>query len=196
MSEACVDLELRNCGECRVDLAEDRKIRGMAIVFNNPSENLGGFREVIRPQAVDRTFKENIDVRALVDHDTAKIIGRLTAGTLKIQKKRAGLSVEIDPPNTSIARDILESIDRRDVTGMSFAFRVMDDDWTEDENGMPLREVLDMRISEISVVSFPAYADTSVIVAKRSLEQFRATHQRFPDWRERWHDMNRMRFGS
>lgn len=196
MSEPFADLERRACAEeCRVDLAEDRKIRGYAIVFNKPSLNLGGFREVVRPEAVDRTFKEAIDVRSLVDHDTAKVLGRMTAGTLKLQKKPKGLFIEIDPPNTSFARDIIESISRGDVREMSFAFRVLEDEWSEDDEGFPLRELVDIRISEISPVTFPAYEATSVQVAKRSLEQFQASRRQRYEWRAKWNEIQRLGIG-
>jgi HK97 family phage prohead protease len=168
------DVERRAFGECRVDLLEDRKIRGYALVFNKASVDLGGFREVILPEAVDRTLREGLDVRALVDHDTSKVLGRMKAGTLALRKTSVGLQVEIDPPNTTAARDILESVNRGDVSGMSFAFHVLEDDWRIDD-GMPLREVMDMRISEVSVVTFPAYPDTSVSL--RALQRFEAHHR-------------------
>lgn len=148
-----------------------RKIRGHAIVFDTPSVNLGGFTEIIRREAVERTLREALDVRALVDHDSAKIIGRTRAGTLMLRADQRGLAIEIDPPNTTIAADILESIRRGDVTGMSFAFRTIADDWHMD-NGEPVREVLDMTISEVSVVTFPAYPATDVALATRSLQRF------------------------
>ena len=151
-----------------------RKLRGHAVVFDSMSEDLGGFREIIAPDAVDRTLKEGLDVRALVDHDSSKVIGRTRAGTLSLYKERRGLRVEIDPPNTTAGRDILESVARGDITGMSFGFRVMPegDTWRDDGEGNLLREVRDMTISEVSIVTFPAYQATNVDVAKRSLQAF------------------------
>lgn len=152
---------------------DSRKIRGHAIVFDTKSVNLGGFREIIRKEAVDRTIREALDVRALVDHDSAKILGRTRAGTLALRVDARGLAVEIDPPDTTAARDILESVRRGDVTGMSFAFRTLEDDWHMEE-GEPIREVIDMTISEVSIVTFPAYTPTDVHVAMRSLTAFQA----------------------
>jgi len=153
---------------------DSRKIRGHAIVFDVKSLNLGGFTEIIRREAVERTLREALDVRALINHDSAKILGRTRAGTLQLRKDKHGLSVEIDPPDTTAARDILESVRRGDVTGMSFAFRTIEDDWHV-EDGEPVREVLDMTISEVSIVTFPAYTATDVQLATRSLQRFQAT---------------------
>lgn len=140
------------------------KLRGYAIVFDVKSENLGGFREIIRAEAVERTLREGVDLRALVDHDSGRIIGRKTAGTLRATADRKGLRVEIDAPDTTVGRDIVESVRRRDVTGMSFAFRTLTDDWHM-ENGTPIREVTDMTVLEVSAVSFPAYPQTTIGVA-------------------------------
>src|SRR5439155_1053747 len=137
-------------------------------------EPLGFFREQIAPEAVDRTLDEDIDVRALIDHDPAKLMGRVSAGTMGVKKDGRGLLVEIDPPDTTYSRDALESVRRRDLTGMSFAFRVMPggDRWDESTDP-PTRTVRDMRITECSLVTFPAYGSTNVDVAQRSLAAFR-----------------------
>jgi uncharacterized protein len=167
--------ELRfTAGECRIEDSEAKRIRGQAIVFNSRSVNLGGFFEIIAPDAVDRTLREAGDVRALVDHDTAKVLGRTKSGTLMLKKGRNGLDVSIDPPNTSFSRDIQESLSRGDVSGMSFRFRIMPDgDTWDEEDGILIRTVHDMRFDEVSVVSFPAYEATEAFVAKRTMERIR-----------------------
>ena len=169
------DLERRFQGECRVDAVDERRIRGMAIVFDSLSVNLGGFRETIKPEAVDRTLREGLDVRALADHDSGKVLGRTRAGTLQLRKDKKGLSVIIEPdPEISYAKDLMRAVARGDISGMSFGFRVLEDDWREDpETGMPIRDVLDMRISEVSVVAFPAYESTDVVVSQRSMNALR-----------------------
>ncbi len=167
--------ELRfTAGECRIDDSEAKRIRGQAIVFNSRSVNLGGFFEIISPEAIDRTLREAGDVRALVDHDTAKVLGRTKAGTLMLKKGRNGLDVSIDPPNTSFSRDIQESLSRGDVSGMSFRFRVMPDgDSWDEEDGNLIRTVHDMRFDEVSIVSFPAYESTEAYVSQRAAERVR-----------------------
>ena len=201
--EGCVECRSRNavavrggrpvCGVCRSEMVDRRaaydlgrvlpsvqrevnqrrELYGYPIVFNKLSVDLGGFREIIAPSAAERMLTEKADVRALVDHDSSRILGRRSAGTLLINVDRKGVYAQIDPPDTSVGRDIYESVNRRDVTGGSFAFRVLTDDWRM-EDGMPIRTVEDMTVSEVSVVSFPAYPDTDIratdVAAKRKRE--------------------------
>jgi HK97 family phage prohead protease len=169
------NLERRAWAECRAEASDNgRKIRGYGIVFNALSQDLGGFREIIAPEAVDRTLSEGLDVRALVDHDSGKVIGRTRSGTLRLRKDSRGLHIEVEPDEEiSYARDIMRAVARGDVSGMSFGFRALDDDWNYDEK-TPVRTVTDMMVSEVSIVTFPAYRQTDVQVAQRSLQQFQA----------------------
>lgn len=165
--------------------ASGRMITGYAIVFNSPSADLGGFVEVIEPAAVDRTLRDGLDVRALVDHDPAKVLGRTTAGTLRLAKDARGLRVEIDVPKTTAGHDILESVSRRDVSGMSFTFAVVrpHGERFERRGRTTTRIISDMVIMEISVVTFPAYSATDASVAQRALQAFQAReHGRRVDW--------------
>ncbi len=170
--------------ECRASLTETNTLVGYGIVFNMRSENMGGFKEVILPSAVDRTIREGTDVRSYINHDPNRIIGRKNAGTLTMKKDSRGLRVEIHPPDTSYARDLIASVQRGDVNGMSFRFRALTDDWRM-EDGMPLREVSDMVFAEVGPVSEPAYPDTTF--AKRSLDLFQESQLpgRGPEWFQR-----------
>jgi HK97 family phage prohead protease len=157
--------------------ATGRTITGFPIVFDALSLDLGGFREIIEPSAVDRTLRENLDIRALVDHsdDPTRVIGRRSAGTLRLAKQPRGLQVEIDVPETSIGNDTLALVRRGDVTGMSFSFRVMPNgDRFERRAEGPVRVISDMQVRDISIVTYPAYTAADVQVAKRSLEAWQA----------------------
>jgi HK97 family phage prohead protease len=145
-------------------------IRGHAAVFNKKSEDLGGFREVIMPGAFDSALERGDDVRALVDHDVSKIIGRTKAGTLTLNTDSKGLRVQITPPDTSVGRDIVESIRRKDIDSMSFGFRTIEDRWRT-VDGEEIRELMDLELFDVSPVSFPAYPQTDVAV--RSLNEWR-----------------------
>jgi HK97 family phage prohead protease len=177
MSDGSV--ERRSWSECRVEADSSlRKLNGMAIVFNALSVDLGGFREIIDPAAVDRALNEASDVRALVDHDTGKVLGRTRAGTLTLRKESRGLRAIIEPDTEiSYVKDLMRSVARGDVSGMSFGFRVLEDEWNYDAK-VPVRTVTDMKLSEVSIVSFPAYEQTDVNVALRSLAAFEAQNPR------------------
>lgn len=136
------------------------QLRGYAAVFNQLSEPLTGFREKIRPGAFKRSVQSGADVRALVDHNPAMIIGRTRAGTLRLLEDAHGLLTEIDLPPTTIGHDLYQSVRRGDVSAMSFGFRVIKDAWPEKN----IRELLDVELFDVSVVSFPAYPQTSVDV--------------------------------
>jgi HK97 family phage prohead protease len=165
--------EIRASGsdDLRVEMQGIGKIiRGHAIVTNRLSEVLGFFRERIAPEALVRTLKEGVDLRALVDHNPSQILGRMTAGTLRVAQDPQGLVIEIDPPETTAGQDIVASIRRRDVTGMSFAFRTITDSWDESTDP-PTRTVEDMLVREISVVTFPAYPQTDVAMRSLSVQR-------------------------
>lgn len=160
-------LERRAAGGLLMPPGDGRTIRGHALVFNRLSEDLGGFREQIAPEAVNRTLREGLDVRALFNHDSAVVLGRVKAGTLRLDKDYQGLAVAIDPPDPISPANLLESIKRGDITGMSFGFRTLEDNW-DFKVDPPIRTLLDVEIREVSIVTFPAYPDTSVAV--RALE--------------------------
>jgi HK97 family phage prohead protease len=149
-----------------------RYVSGL-IPFDSMSEDLGGFREIIRKGAFTKTLQES-DVRALWAHDTRYVIGRSKIGTFTLEERSDGLFVEAELPNTTWANDLAESVSRRDVPGMSFGFRAIKDVWTAGASGTSdLRELLEVQLFEVSFgVAFPAYPESDSVVSAR--DWFRA----------------------
>jgi HK97 family phage prohead protease len=151
--------------ELRIDRAEGRgvKLGGYAAVFNSESLDLGGFTERISRGAFENALKG--DVRALVNHDRNLILGRTKAGTLRLAEDERGLAFEVDLPDTTAGRDLAVSVERGDITGMSFAFRVADggDQWAKVGPGRWLRTLLNIEsLPDISPVTYPAYPATEL----------------------------------
>ncbi len=149
---------------------EGPMISGYAAVFNAPSETLSdpfglSWVETIKRGAFSKTLQEQ-DIRALVNHDPNYVLGRNKAGTLALTENRKGLQIAITPPDTQWARDLLTSMKRGDVSQMSFAFKVPEgkDKWRHDENKALHRELQEVLLYDVSVVTFPAYPQTSAVV--------------------------------
>lgn len=160
--------------ELREEGAKDGSIAtlvGYAAVYNTLSVDLGGFRELIRPGAFKRSLDRGDDVRAFAHHSSPMIVGRRSAGTLVIAEDDKGLRTEIKVPDTTAGRDLVVSVKRGDLTGMSFEFRKIKDEWSKlnkDGDNVYRRELIDVDLYEVSVVTWPAYLDTNV--EARSLE--------------------------
>jgi len=150
------NLEIRANGE-----DEARTLVGYAALFDSLSQDLGGFVEIIRPGAFTKTLQES-DVRALKNHNSDYVLGRKSSGTLRLEEDARGLRVEIDTPKAQWANDLVESIERGDVKEMSFQFRKVIDRWTEREGQPDLRELIEVRLFEVSPVTWPAYTDTEI----------------------------------
>ena len=146
------------------------KLIGHAAIFNKLSDDLGGFKERIAPGA----FADSLgnDVRALFNHNPDLILGRTKAGTLALEEDKRGLRVEIDPPDTQVARDLMESVKRGDISQMSFGFFTLDDDFERKRDGTIIRTLKKVDLFDVSPVTFPAYPQTKI--AMRSLGTFLA----------------------
>ena len=152
---------------------EKRTAVGHAAVFGKLSQNLGGFVERVAPGAFTKTIAEQ-DIRALFNHHEDHVLGRLAAGTLRMVEDDDGLSYEVDLPDTTIGRDVATLLGRGDVTGSSFGFRVIDEEWGETEQGFPLRTLKQVALRDVGPVTFPAYTDSKAalrsLAEKRSLD--------------------------
>jgi hypothetical protein len=151
--------------EAKEDTNEGAAIEGYAAVFDVWSEELGGhfpFREKVAKGAFTDSINED-DIRALFNHDPNYILGRNRAGTLTLTEDDKGLLVRIVPPNNTVGADLMESIRRGDITQMSFGFTVVLDRWSfEDE--VDVRELLKVKLYDVSPVTYPAYDQTECVV--------------------------------
>lgn len=178
MSEENKEIRVLPMTEFRV-LKDDGKssLEGYAARFGKWSEDLGGFKEKIARGAFKKALKDS-DVRALFNHDANYVLGRSTSGTLALKEDDKGLLMVNDPPATQWANDLMVSMDRGDISQMSFGFTVEKDEWNEDKEGRVTRTIHEVgRLFDVSVVTYPAYPDTTV--ALRSIEKLKDDKPKF-----------------
>ena len=139
------------------------RIGGFAIVYNVLSRNLGGFVERANAGVVNGSRADGWpEVVARFDHENAYLLGTIAGGTLALEHDPGtGLSYLVEPPKARA--DIVEMVERGDVSKSSFAFRMMPggDDWGVTDQGYPMRTLLDVQLVDVAPVVSPAYADTS-----------------------------------
>lgn len=166
--------------------AEARRFVGHAAVFNSRT-SIGdplkwGWYEEVADTAFDKTLAEG-DARFLVDHDSRMLIARVSAGDLRLATDDIGLATDADlDQELSYVRDLTRNLEKRRITGMSFGFYVVRDEWTEIEVEVTaddgttaqstayLRRLTELRLLEVSAVTFPAYEDTDAGVRKMADE--------------------------
>jgi HK97 family phage prohead protease len=146
--------------ETRGDGAESRALSGYAAVFGQRTSIMGLFDERIAPGAFSVAVARD-DVRALFNHDANYVLGRTSAGTLRLSEDAYGLRYDIDVPDTSAGRDVLTLVSRGDVQGSSFAFEVEAEEWDHTAQP-PLRTITRVKLYDVGPVTFPAYEQTSV----------------------------------
>lgn len=146
--------------ETRAHLAGNT-LSGYAAVFDGTA-TIGGGYERIAPNAFDDIL-DRADPRALINHDPSLVLGRRSAGTLRLKTDSAGLRFEVDLPDTSYARDLRELVERGDLAGASFGFIPGEDEITRAPDGKQVRTHTAIRdLIDVSAVTYPAYEGTSL----------------------------------
>jgi HK97 family phage prohead protease len=155
-SVAYTTLEIRAEGDSNT-------LVGYASVFDSPSEPMP-FVEYVRKGAFAKTLNDGADVRLLIDHEGVPL-ARTKSGTLMLEEDDRGLRVEatLDPMNPDAQR-VLSAMRRGDLSQMSFAFRTVKDSWNSDRT---IRELREVQLFDVSVVTYPAYEDTIVSLRSR-----------------------------
>nr|WP_283620813.1 phage major capsid protein [Limosilactobacillus avium] len=160
-----------------------KKLSGYAIVWNTPSKDLGGFKEVVSPDALKGVDLSN--VLMLNDHDYTQVLASVKAGTLKLTPDDKGLHFEATLPDTTTANDVFANVQAGNLDSCSFSFDIDDgsDEWDKDDQGNITRTINQIKdLFECSIVAVPAYDSTNVNadnsdnknvnVDTRSYEQF------------------------
>ena len=169
-------------GDSATSTSESRHIEGYAIVFNSLSNDLGGFREIIEPTAIDDELIKNSDIVCLKNHNIK--LGILARsyhgrGSLKLEIDEHGLHYSFDAPHTQFGDEVLEMVKRGDIAKCSFAFVCGEDVWDKDEKtGEYIRRVKKIKnLYDVSLVYHPAYEETEAIADTRGLDELKAQEE-------------------
>jgi|SRR3954453_11107220 HK97 family phage prohead protease len=144
-------------------------IEGYFALYEQETELFKNTYEIISRGAFDNTIKN--DVRALWNHNTQYVLGRSKNGSLQLRADEKGLFGTIRLPKTQYAEDLYELVKRGDIDQCSFGFNILDEDLEELSNGGYRWRMKDIDLHEISVVTFPAYENTTVHARSKQIEQ-------------------------
>ena len=144
---------------------EVKRIEGYFAVFNSVYEITPDMTESVAAGAFSKTLDG--DVRALIDHETMYVLGRNQAGTLELREDDKGLwgSILINP-NDQDAMNLYSRVERGDVNQCSFGFEILSEETDFRDDGTVHFTITEVRLHEVSVCTFPAYAETSVQARK------------------------------
>lgn len=146
-------------------------ISGYFAVFNSEYEMWPGAVESIADTAFDGALAD--DIRCLIDHETRLVLGRNKAGTLTLKVDTRGMWGEVRiNPNDQDAVNLYERVKRGDVDQCSFGFDILDEEF-EDRGDTVKWTIKKVKLYEVSVVTFPAYEETSVSARKRQLGEIK-----------------------
>jgi len=147
---------------------EERIIEGYFSLYENETELFPNYFEIISKGAFDKTLTN--DIRGLWNHNSQFVLGRTKNGTMELKTDDKGLFARIKLPNTSYAEDVWSLISRGDVDQCSFGFNIVDETLEELANGGYRWRINEIDLHEVSVVTFPAYENTSVLARSKEIE--------------------------
>ena len=147
-------------------------IAGYFAVYNQNYEIFDGISESIKSGAFDKVLADNPDVRALINHDSTLVLGRTTAGTLRLKSDNIGLYGEIDiNPNDTDAMNLYNRVKRGDVNQCSFGFDIAKESTECRDDGsihFSIEEIAPLY--EVSPCTFPAYEATAIEARQKDAE--------------------------
>lgn len=172
--EGSLEIRSVSVGEARAHDGDIPRISGLGSLYNSRT-TLGHFfqwDEEVLPGAWRATItRDGADIRSMFNHDPSRLLGRTTAGSLRLSDTAAGLQYEVDINTDDVnAMSVFSQVQRGDVSGASVWFRVIGEKWTEptEDNGLerPLRQITEGELFEVGPVVFPAFTETTASAAR------------------------------
>ena len=164
-------LQARDIGQLdnNQEVTDKKIISGYFIVFDTETELYPGVREEVSPDAL--VGVDLSDVKALIDHDTAKVLGRTKANTLSLSVDSKGLYGEIIVNESDQeAMNLYSRVQRGDVDQCSFGFEILNEEMIQNSDGTVKFIIKSINLYEVSVVTFPAYQETAVEARSKQIE--------------------------
>ncbi len=155
--------------EIRESSSDEMVIEGYFALFNDETNLFGNVYEEIDKEAFNNTLDK--DIRALINHDTSKVLGRTKAKTLELKADEKGLygKIKINPNDTE-AVNLYERVKRGDVDQCSFGFFIKDEDVENRSDGTTKFVIKDIDLFEVSAVTFPAYENTGISAREKQVK--------------------------
>lgn len=165
-----------------VENSGKRYIEGYFAVFGDVYNMFAGGSESIDPHAFDETLGD--DIRCLVNHDSTLVMGRTKSGTYELRVDDHGLwgRVEVNENDTD-ATNCYARVERGDVDQCSIGFVIEEEKHEVKPDGSVHWTLMRVRLMEGSIVTFPAYEQTSVKARMKEYEQI--VQRRAEAWREK-----------
>lgn len=164
-------LQARDIGQLdnNQEATDNKIISGYFIVFDTETELYPGVREEVSPDAL--VGVDLSDVKALIDHDTSKVLGRTKSSTLSLSVDSKGLYGEIIVNESDQeAMNLYSRVQRGDVDQCSFGFEILNEEMIQNSDGTVKFIIKSINLYEVSVVTFPAYQETAVEARSKQIE--------------------------
>ena len=157
-------------------------IEGYFVVFDGVYQMTPDMSESVDRHAFDDTI--NGDIRILIDHETRLVVGRTSAGTAQIRVDEYGVWGHADiNPNDTDAMNAHARVERGDVNQGSFGFEILEEETDFRDDGSIHFTIKKVRLHELSIVTFPAYEDTTISARAKQADELRQKANKA--WKER-----------
>ena len=175
------EIEKRIHNKNKIELREEedgnKTITGYALKWEELSEPLGiwfTFREKFSKGSFEEYLNNSDnDIKALMNHEQDKVLGRRKNNTVKVFEDQIGLHYKVTLANTTLGNDLFESVKRQDIDGVSVGFRFSVEEWDESNEKNIVRTIKKAELIEFSFTAWPAYTSTTTNIDNRNNDPYR-----------------------